>query len=66
MTEWLGKMRVGHRVRKIGGDYRFEGEIVSIFMKRTGIPRLVVENDDGLLFIFNHGQLELVPVERDL
>jgi hypothetical protein len=50
---------VGQRVRKLVGDYRYEGFVVAVFRKRSGLVRYVVENDDGLLFIFNAGQLEL-------
>lgn len=45
------------RVSKIGGDYRFEGTIVAVFHKMSGKARYVVENNDGLLFIFNHESL---------
>lgn len=52
--------RVGERVKKIKGDYKFVGEVVSAFKKRSGLVRYVVENDDGLLFIFSAVQLELI------
>lgn len=48
----------GDKVKKITGDYRFEGEVVAAFHKRNGMVRYVVENDDGMLFIFNESQLE--------
>jgi hypothetical protein len=57
---------VGDRVRKTKGDYTFEGEVVAIFNKRATSPfvpgprRYVVEDDRGLLFIFNETQLEHV------
>jgi hypothetical protein len=54
------KFRVGDRVLKDSGDYRYEGEVVAVFTKRSGAVRLVVENDDGMLFIFNESQLKLV------
>lgn len=50
---------VGQRVIKDSGDYTYNGIIVSIFEKRSGAVRLVVENDDGMLFIFNEKQLKL-------
>lgn len=49
----------GDDVIKAGGDYRFEGVVVATFAKRSGAVRYVVEDDRGLLFIFNGGQLEL-------
>lgn len=52
--------RIGDLVEKTIGDYRYRGYIVSIFEKRYGQVRFVVENDDGMLFIFNEGQLNLV------
>src|SRR5574343_172788 len=53
-----GVFEVGDRVEKIGGDYSFEGEVVSVFKKRSGAVRLVVEDDRGLLFIFNETNLK--------
>lgn len=49
--------KVGDKVIKDGGDYRFKGIVVSAFRKRSGLWRYVVENDDGLLFIFHAGNL---------
>lgn len=40
-----------------GGDYRFSGYVVAIFEKRSGQVRCVVENQDGILHIFNPAQL---------
>lgn len=55
---------VGDRVAKTEGDYTFEGVVVSRFWKRNGIVRrFVVEDDRGLLFIFNADQLR--PVEEE-
>lgn len=45
--------RIGDRVRKVGGDYTFDGVIMSVFYKRSGVARFVVENDGGLLHIFS-------------
>jgi hypothetical protein len=52
------RFKIGDRVIKTAGDYRYEGEVVCVFCKRSGVLRYVVENDDGMLFIFNEGQLE--------
>ncbi len=50
---------VGAHVEKTGGDYRYEGFVVADFVKASGQRRLVVENADGMLFIFNPSQLRL-------
>jgi len=47
----------GDAVRKTGGDYRFEGVVVGIIVKLSGAIRYVVEDERGLLFIFNETQL---------
>jgi len=53
------QFNAGERVVKNKGDYRFEGQIMAIFYKRDGQKlRVVVENDDGILHIFNQNQLE--------
>lgn len=49
---------VDEHVMKTGGDYHFEGVVVARFAKVSGQIRYVVENRDGLLFIFNGNQLE--------
>lgn len=51
---------VGQRVVKDGGDYRFEGEIMARFAKKSGAVRVVVENEDGVLHIFSLTQLRVV------
>ena len=50
---------LGDKVKKTSGDYKFYGKIVSVFYKKSGARRIVVENEDGMLFIFNEKQLEL-------
>ena len=57
-------VNMGDRVSKTGGDYTFEGVVVSRFTKRSGAVRIVVEDDRGLLMIMNEGQVALV-VGRD-
>lgn len=44
-------------VRKHTGDYRFHGIIVARFRKLNGVDRYVVENEAGILHIFNASQL---------
>lgn len=51
------RLKVGDMVAKRGGDYYFFGQVRSIFTKKSGIERVVVENSDGILHIFNPGQL---------
>jgi hypothetical protein len=51
----------GDMVVKRKGDYVFAGVVLAAFRKRSGAPRYVVENEDGICFIFNGDQLELVP-----
>lgn len=48
----------GDLVIKRKGDYVFSGVVLAAFRKRSGSPRYAVENDDGLVHIFNHEQLE--------
>jgi hypothetical protein len=52
------KFKHGDRVEKTTGDYRYKGIVVAAFSKLNGSPRYVVENADGMLFIFNEQQLE--------
>jgi hypothetical protein len=55
----------GDRVAKRGGDYSFVGVVLAAFSKRSGSPRYAVENDDGLIHIFNGEQLVLVPDQQE-
>lgn len=48
------------RAEKTGGDYRFIGDVRSVFTKRNGVVRYVVENDDGILHIFSAANLRAV------
>jgi hypothetical protein len=56
----MGKFNVGDGVVKNGGDYYFYGDVVAVFRKRSGAERVVVENADGILHIFNPNQLRPV------
>jgi len=55
------EFKEGNRVVKRGGDYTFDGVVISRFTKRSGAVRYAVENDDGIVHIFNGKQLELKP-----
>lgn len=56
-------LKVGDKVQKVGGDYRYPGQIVAIFRKGSseGPYRVVVESTAsetrGMLHIFNPAQL---------
>ncbi|MDE2031365.1 MAG: hypothetical protein KGI58_03870 [Patescibacteria group bacterium] len=48
----------GESVIKNTGDYTFDGIVLSVFRNRSGSPRYVVENEQGIIHIFNHNQLK--------
>lgn len=48
----------GSRVRKVGGDYTFEGVVVAAFTKLSGVWRYVVEDDRGVLHVYSAKNLE--------
>ena len=52
MTE-ESDFQVGDAVAKIGGDYRFEGVVVTRFAKLSGAVRFVVEDDRGVLHVYS-------------
>lgn len=60
----MNELKIGDKVRKVGGDYSFEGVVVSVFEKFTWGDvkpiRVVVQNPDGVLHIFNPKQLEKI------
>jgi hypothetical protein len=49
------------RVRVQGGDYVYEGWLDAIFPKRSGAVRVVVEDENGRLFVHNTKQIERLP-----
>jgi hypothetical protein len=53
------KFHIGDIVRKKKG-YTFEGPVVSVFKKTDGKTRYVVEDDRGILHIFNGDQLSAI------
>jgi len=50
----------GDKVKKVTGDYRFEGIVVARFVKLSGKVRYVVEDDRGILHIFSEKNLEVL------
>jgi hypothetical protein len=52
-------LRQGQFVVKRGGDYRFVGEVAAVFTKRSGVVRLVVEDERGLLLILRPEQVDI-------
>lgn len=62
---------VGDKVKKVGGDYTFEGEVRSRFTKVSWLVRYVVEDDRGVLHVYNErnpapniAQVDYAAVER--
>lgn len=53
----------GKRFMVTGHDYRFEGTIQTIFRKRNGKLRVVVESDDGVCLIQNLSNVHPVVSE---
>jgi len=51
-------MNLGDYVIKDSGDYTFEGWIVAVFHKRSGMVRYVVENPAGILHIYSEKNLK--------
>ena len=49
---------VGQPVSKVGGDYRFDGVVVAVFTKLSGVLRYVVEDDRAILHIFSEANLK--------
>lgn len=52
-------MNLGDKIIKDSGDYTFKGEIVSVFTKKSGVVRYVVENDAGILLIMSDKMIKL-------
>lgn len=44
-----------------GNDYSYKGVVVSVFDKISGAIRVVVEDDNGRLFIHNPQQISRCP-----
>ena len=54
-------MKVGDKVWKPKG-YRFEAVVIGVCQTTSGETRIIAENSDGLIHIFNPNQLELKNV----
>ena len=55
----MGDIGIGDKVRRVNSDYEFVGTVVSVFTKTTGLVRYVVEDERGVLFIWNRKNMEL-------
>ena len=53
----MNKFQIGDKVYKPNG-YKFDAIIVAVFKTTSGLIRIVAENKDGLLHIFNENNLE--------
>lgn len=60
----MNKYGVGDMVEKIGGDYTFEGMVVAVFQKKSGLVRYVVEDDRGVLHIYSSKNLQALFDEK--
>ena len=47
------RFKTKDKVKKVGGDYTFEGEVVAAFPKLSGQIRYVVEDDRGILHVYS-------------
>ena len=63
MQDFIPTFKVDDFVYKDTGDYTFTGVVVSVFRKRSGAIRYVVENKDGICHIFSDKQLKFLGVD---
>lgn len=47
----------GAMVSKTGGDYRFDGTVIGVFRKLSGVVRYAVEDDRGVVHIYSRKNL---------
>ena len=61
----MAKFEEGDQVTKVTGDYIISGEVRSVFTKKNGEVRLVVEHKaeggGSFLHIYGEANLELTP-----
>jgi len=53
----MNRPKIGDKIQKRTGDYKFDGEIICEFTKKDGAIRYVVEDDRGLCLIMNEKQI---------
>lgn len=58
------EVRIGDTIRKTSGDYCFVGTVLSFFSTTKGRSRIVAENSDGIVHIFNPTQVEVIDREQ--
>lgn len=58
-------MKITDKVKKVTGDYTFEGQIAAAFPKRDGSKRLVVEDDRGALHVYSEKNLAPIGNSAD-
>lgn len=58
----MEEFQIGDRVRKVTGEYHISGEVRSVFTKKDGQVRLVVEHnaEGGGSFLHIYGPANLV------
>jgi hypothetical protein len=56
----MSDIEVGDTVERVNSDYKFVGTVRSVFQKNSGMTRFVVEDDRGVLFIWNRKNFEKV------
>ena len=54
----MPQFEIGDTVKKVGGDYTFDGVVVAVFRKLSGKIRVVVEDDRGILHVFSETNLQ--------
>lgn len=57
----ISEFTLANRVRKVTGDYTFEGRVVGVISKSSGRVLYAVEDDRGIVRIFLESQLERIP-----
>ncbi len=60
----MPELRVGDPVSKPIG-YRFDGIVLAVFPNLSGAMRYVVENEDGIIHIFNRNQLATRTLKKE-
>jgi len=53
VTVVIPAFSVGDLVSKVGGDYRFDGTVIGVFVKLSGAVRYAVEDDRGVIHIYS-------------